>query len=264
MNRLPKILSLENISINYGSREIVHDVSFNINSGEILAIVGESGSGKSTLLKAIQHLLGRSGKITQGKILIEGRDLSTLDSESRRKLAGEFFGMIFQNSSESFCPIRKVGDQIFESVRAHCDWDRAEFMNRAEKILDRLDLDKSILDEYPFRLSGGMGQRAGILAAMILEPKILLADEPTSALDPQTQMHVAQKFLELRNQQNISILIVTHNLGLANFLADRILIMKDGCIIEEGSCDEIFKSPREIYTRDLIQAIPRFEYDLAS
>ena len=137
-------------------------------------------------------------------------------------------------------------------------------MNRAEKILDQLDLDKSILDEYPFRLSGGMGQRAGILAAMILEPKILLADEPTSALDPQTQMHVAQKFLELRNQQNISILIVTHNLGLANFLADRILIMKDGCIIEEGSCDEIFKSPREIYTRDLIQAIPRFEYDLAS
>ena len=216
-----EILKIENLCISYGETEIIHNVNFSVAQGKIFVIVGKSGLGKSTILKAVAGILG-AGKITGGKIFFEGREITNLQGEERRKIAGAGIGYIFQNSTASFCPVRTIGAQIFESVQAHKNWTEKEFISRAENIMQNINLEKTVLNEYPFRLSGGMGQRAGILAAMILEPKILLADEPTSALDPETQKSVIEEFLKLRERYGVAIVMVTHNLKVANDIADEI------------------------------------------
>ncbi|MBQ4404119.1 MAG: ABC transporter ATP-binding protein, partial [Selenomonadaceae bacterium] len=168
------ILTVEDLSVAYGKKRIVHDVNFSVKRGEILVIAGESGSGKSTILKAIGGLLGKGGAITDGQIFFDGQEITFLSDGQRRKISGEAIGFIFQNAGASFCPIRKIGEQIFEAVRAHRDWDKKFFRERAEDLMQKINLAPEVLDEYPFRLSGGMAQRAGILAATILEPKLLL------------------------------------------------------------------------------------------
>ena len=249
------ILSVKNLAVDYGKTNVVRNINFDLERGKILAIVGESGSGKSTVLKAISGLLGRAGKISAGQVIFDGRDITEIDDEERRKISGESIAMIFQNATASFCPIRKIGEQIYESVREHKDRSESEFIERAKVFMKNIDLDESILQEYPFRLSGGMGQRAGILAAMMLEPKLLLADEPTSALDTITQVGVVKELLKLRERQKISILIVTHHPGVARYISDYVLIMKDGNPVEFGTKDQIFDSPREEYTRELTEAV---------
>lgn len=219
------MLQVKNLCISYGAKEIVHSVNFSVARGEILVIVGESGSGKSTILKAIGGILGR-GKITDGQIFFYGADITNLDNDARRKLAGAEIGYIFQNATASFCPIRKIGEQIFEEVQAHKNWSREEFLQRAKIIMQNINLEENALEKYPFQLSGGMGQRAGILAAMILKPKILLADEPTSALDFETQESVIKEFLKLRKSYGVSIVMVTHNLEVAKFIADKIFVLR--------------------------------------
>ena len=247
------MLRLENLCIAYGKKNIVHDIIFSVGRGEILVIVGESGSGKSTILKAIGGIL-EGGKITGGQIFFNGTNITNLDNSARRKLAGAEIGYIFQNATASFCPIRKIGEQIFEAVQAHKNWNYEEFLNRAKVIMQNINLEETALEKYPFQLSGGMGQRAGILAAMILQPKILLADEPTSALDPETQASVVEEFLKLRERYGVSIVMVTHNLEVAKYIADKILILRNGKIIEFGTAEEIFNSPQENYTRELLSA----------
>ena len=249
-----KLLSVENISVAYGEKKILHDVSFSVKRGEILIIAGESGSGKSTILKAIGGLLEKGGTIIGGKIFFDGKEITSLSDGQRRKISGEAIGFIFQNAGASFCPIRTIGDQIFEAVRAHRDWDKKFFRERAIEFMRKINLKPEVLNEYPFRLSGGMAQRAGILAATILEPKLLLADEPTSALDILTQAGVVKELLKLRERQKISIVMVTHDLRIAKFMADKILIMKNGLTVEFGTREQIFNEPQEIYTRELIEA----------
>ena len=222
------LLSVKNLTVGYGDQIIVENISFDLPRGKILAIVGESGSGKSTVLKAINGLLGRNGRIIDGTITFDGRDITSLDDRQRRQLAGQSIATIFQNASSSFCPIRTVGDQIYEAVRAHTDWSKEMFQARATEIMKKINLREDVLDEYPFRLSGGMAQRAGILAAIILEPKLLLADEPTSALDTVTQAEVVRELLNLRRNFGLSIVIVTHHPGIANFIADKILVVRNG------------------------------------
>ena len=248
------ILAVEDLSAAYGEEKILHGINFSVKRGEILIIAGESGSGKSTILKAIGGLLGKGGKIIDGKIFFDGKDITHLSGGERRKISGEAIGMIFQNAGASFCPIRTIGDQIFESVRAHRAWDKKFFRERAIELLQKINLVPEVLEEYPFRLSGGMAQRAGILAATILEPKLLLADEPTSALDIVTQASVVKELLNLRGRQKISIVLVTHDLRIAKRMADKILIMRHGRQIEFGTREQIFNKPQEIYTRELIEA----------
>jgi len=250
------LLKVENVSVSYGRKEIVRSVSFELARGEILAIVGESGSGKSTILKAVQGLLGAGGMVSGGRICFEGRDITHLSGDERRKLAGEGMAMIFQNAGASFCPIRPIGDQIYEAVREHREESRGEFREKAKKIMESIHLDVSALEEYPFRLSGGMGQRAGILAAMLLEPKLLLADEPTSALDTVTQAGVVKELMGLREREGLSIVMVTHHMGVARHIADHILVMRKGAPVEYGAAEQIFLSPKEEYTRELIRAVP--------
>ena len=246
------ILSVKNLSVSYGEKKIIHDVNFSVRRGEILVIAGESGSGKSTILKAIDGLLGVGGRVV-GEITFDGKNITHLDGEARRKISGASIAMIFQNAGASFCPIRTIGAQIFESVEAHKDWTRENFLERAKKILKELNLDENILDEYPFKLSGGMAQRAGILAAMILDPKLILADEPTSALDVLTQSGVVKELLRIRADYGVSIVMVTHQLGIARRMADKVLIMRRGLPVEFGTKEEIFTAPKENYTRQLIQ-----------
>lgn len=248
------ILTVKSLAVAYGKKRIIHDVNFSVRHGEILIIAGESGSGKSTILKAIGGLLGKGGAIIDGQIFFDGKEITDLKDDERRKLSGDAIGFIFQNAGASFCPIRKIGEQIFESVKAHRDWTKEEFTDRAEDIMQKINLAPEVLNEYPFRLSGGMAQRAGILAATILEPKLLLADEPTSALDIVTQVGVVKELLNLRGRQKISIVLVTHDLRIARRMADKILIMKNGRQIEFGTREQIFNDPQEIYTQELLRA----------
>ncbi len=250
---------MKDLSIDYNKKTAVSNVNFELNRGEILAIVGESGSGKSTILKSINGLLGNAGRISSGQIIFDNRDITIIDDNERRKLSGEAIAMIFQNAGASFCPIRTIGEQIYESVQSHKNWTHSEFVERATKIMQNINLAESVLNEYPFRLSGGMGQRAGILAATILEPQLLLADEPTSALDTITQVSVVKELLKLRQQKNLSIIIVTHHIGIAYYMADKVLIMRRGQAVEFGTKQQIFESPKEIYTQELIKAVPKFE-----
>lgn len=251
---MSEILTVEDLVVAYGKKRIVHDVNFSVKRGEILIIAGESGSGKSTILRAIGGLLGKGGAIIDGQIFFDGREITILSDGERRKLAGDSIGFIFQNAGASFCPIRTIGDQIFESVKAHRDWSAEEFRVRAIELMTKINLAPEALDEYPFRLSGGMAQRAGILAATILEPKLLLADEPTSALDAVTQVGVVKELLNLRGRLGISIILVTHDLRIARRMADKILIMRQGTAVEFGTREQIFNAPQELYTQDLLKA----------
>ena len=248
------ILRVEDLVVAYGKKRIVHDVSFTLERGEILVIAGESGSGKSTILKSIGGLLGKGGAIIDGQIFFGEREITVLSAGERRRLSGDAIGFIFQNAGASFCPIRTIGDQIFESVRAHRDWTRQKFRERAIALMEKINLPPSTLEEYPFRLSGGMAQRAGILAATILEPQLLLADEPTSALDIVTQVGVVKELLNLRGRLGVSIIMVTHDLRIARRMADKILIMRQGTAVEFGTREQIFNEPRELNTRELIEA----------
>ncbi len=220
------ILAVKNLCIAYGEKEILHDINFTVAQGKIFVILGKSGAGKSTILKAVAGILG-TGKITGGQIFFNGKEITNLQGEERRKISGAGIGYIFQNATASFCPVRTIGAQIYESVQAHKNWSRAEFLTRAKNIIQNINLEESVLEKYPFQLSGGMGQRAGILAAMILEPQILLADEPTSALDPETQASVIEEFLKLRERYGVSIVMVTHNLKVANYIADEIFKLQN-------------------------------------
>ena len=249
------LLAVRNLAISYGKKQAVHGVNFCLHRGEILVLAGESGSGKSTILRAVMGILDAG--VCAGEILWEGMDVLRLAKDARRKLAGEEIAMVFQNAGASFCPVRTIGSQLYESVCAHRAWSYAEFRERAEALMAQMQLPRMVLDEYPFRLSGGMAQRAGIAAAMLLQPKLILADEPTSALDALTQVRVAKELMALRRRTGVAMLLVTHHMGLAYYMADRILVLRRGETVEQGAREEIFRHPKEAYTKELIAAVPR-------
>ena len=249
------LLAVRNLAVSYGEKQAVRGVNFCLHRGEILVLAGESGSGKSTILRAVMGILDAG--FCAGEILWEGTDVLQLAKDARRKLAGEEIAMVFQNAGASFCPVRTIGSQLYESVCAHRAWSYAEFRERAEALMVQMQLPREVLDEYPFRLSGGMAQRAGIAAAMLLQPKLILADEPTSALDALTQVRVAKELMALRRRTGVAMLLVTHHMGLAYYMANRILVLRRGETVEQGAREEIFRHPKEAYTKELIAAVPR-------
>ena len=249
------LLAVRNLTVSYGEKQAVRGVNFCLHRGKILVLAGESGSGKSTILRAVMGILDAG--FCAGEILWEGTDVLQLAKDARRKLAGEEIAMVFQNAGASFCPVRTIGSQLYESVCAHRAWSYDEFRERAEALMVQMQLPRAVLDEYPFRLSGGMAQRAGIAAAMLLQPKLILADEPTSALDALTQVRVAKELMALRRRTGVAMLLVTHHMGLAYHMADRILILRRGEMVEQGARKEIFRHPKEAYTKELIAAVPR-------
>ena len=236
------------MEVSFNGLPVTHDVSFTLHSGEILGIVGESGSGKSTLLKAAMGLLGNGGLVTRGDIWFRGRDLPDLKEKEMRKIRGAEIGMIFQDAGASLCPIRTIGDQIYESMIAHDTITREKAKEKALSLFEKLQFrnGQRIWDSYPFELSGGMNQRAGIAISMLMEPSVLLADEPTSALDVAVQKQVVQEMLHLRGIFGTAIMLVTHDIGVVSAMADTVLVLKDGHVM--GNMDRYNKCCRRLKT----------------
>ena len=253
------LLRYNHVDISYLGQPAIRDVSFSLRSGEILGIVGESGSGKSTLIKAAMGLLGSEGSITGGEICYRGRLLNRLPPREMRTLCGPELGYIFQSSGSAFCPIRTVGAQLFETMRAHGKITKADFEVQALELLGKLGFadGKRILASYPFELSGGMQQRIGIAAAMLLNPSALFADEPTSALDVTIQKQVVEEMLMVRETFGTAIVLVTHNLGVIGAMTDRVLVLENGRCVECGSTRQVLSQPRADYTKALLAAVPR-------
>lgn len=253
------LLKLQNIEISYDGEPMVTNVSLTMKPGEILGIVGESGSGKSTLIKAAMGLLDTSGSVNKGDIFYKGQNVLELGDEQLRTMRGPEMGMIFQNCGSALCPIRTIGDQLYETMEQHGYKDREAVKKRAEILFNKINLKDSerILDSYPFELSGGMNQRVGIVMAMILEPDLLFADEPTSALDVTVQAQVVREMMALRDEFGTGIAIVTHNIGVVSHMADQVAVMCKGKLIEYGNTRDVIDDPQEAYTRQLIQAVPQ-------
>ena len=253
------ILRYDHVDIAYNGFLAVKDVSFTVEPGEILGIVGESGCGKSTLIKAAMGLLGSAGMVTRGDIWYKGKNLPDLPPKELRKLNGPELGMIFQSAGSSFCPIRTIGTQLYETMTEHEKISKAEFLDRAMELLGKLGFEdgKRILGSYPFELSGGMQQRVGIAAAMLLNPSVLLADEPTSALDVSVQKQVVEEMLLVRETFGTAILLVAHNIGVIGAMADKVLVMKNGEAVEYGDTRQVLENPQAAYTRQLLYAVPR-------
>ena len=256
---MEELLRYNHVDISYLGQPVIRDVSFSLHSGEILGVVGESGSGKSTLIKAAMGLLGCEGQVTRGDIWFKGKNLPELPPKELRKLCGPELGYIFQSSGSAFCPIRTVGVQLFETMRAHGKITKADFEVQALELLSKLGFDsgKRILESYPFELSGGMQQRVGIAAAMLLNPSVLFADEPTSALDVTIQKQVVEEMLMVRETFGTAIVLVTHNLGVIGAMADRVLVLENGRCVEWGSTRQVLSQPRADYTKALLAAVPR-------
>lgn len=253
------LLQYDQVDITYNGIPAIQNVSFTLAPGEILGIVGESGSGKSTLIKAAMGLLGQEGMVTRGDIWYMRKNIPDLPAKELRLLNGPELGFIFQNAGSSFCPIRTVGAQLYETMKEHGKISRKDFKTQALDILEKLGFSdgERVLSSYPFELSGGMQQRVGIVAAMLLKPKILFADEPTSALDVSIQKQVVEEMLLIRQTFGTAIVLVAHNIGVIAAMADQVLVLKDGKTVEYGSAAHVLTAPEAEYTKDLLAAVPR-------
>ncbi|MBD8047556.1 ABC transporter ATP-binding protein [Clostridium faecium] len=248
----------ENVSIQYDGNIALSNFSLMMGNKEIVALVGESGSGKTSVIRGAMGLLSGKGEIVDGDILFEGKSLLNRTSKQWQEIRGKKISMIFQDSGAMLNPIRTIGSQFIEYICTHEDMNKKDAWEKGRLMLEKMGLSNSerIMKSYTFQLSGGMRQRVGIAMAMTFNPKLLLADEPTSALDVTTQAQIVKEMMDLRDHYDTSILIVTHNLGVAAYMADRILVMKDGKIIEEGKTEDVIRHPKDIYTRNLIDAVP--------
>lgn len=255
------LLDVQYVDISYGGKPVVQDLSLQMEPGEILGIVGESGSGKSTVLKAAMGLLGNSGAVTRGDIYYKGQNVTDRRENELRKLRGPEMGMIFQNTEASMCPIRTIEDQLYESVLEHEKISRKEIRDRALELFETMRFadGERVLKSYPFELSGGMNQRVGIMMAMVLNPCLLFADEPTSALDVTVQAQVVKEMMKMRETYGTTIAIVTHNIGVVEYMADKVAVMYQGKLVEYGRKEDVIRHPQEPYTKKLISAVLRLD-----
>ena len=252
------MLEIKNLAIQYADKKaVVENFSLSLEKGEIVAIVGESGSGKSTVLHAILGLLSNSGKIIAGDIIYNNTSLINKSLKDWAKLRGTAITMVSQDSGGALNPIRKIGSQYIEYIRTHEKISKQEAEKKAISFLEKVHLHnpKNVMESYPHQLSGGMKQRVGIAMALTFNPKIILADEPTSALDVTTQAEIVREFMELRDEFHTAIIIVTHNIGVAAYMADKIIVMQNGKIVDEGTRDEVINNPKSDYTKKLLSAI---------
>lgn len=253
------LLDVSDLSISYGARPIVHQVNLSLEAGKVIAIVGESGSGKTTVIRAILGCLPNEGRVTGGKIMFNGKDLLQNTPEEWRKISGRDITMVFQSSGSMLDPIQKIGKQFVEYIREHDDVTEKAAANQAMDMLRRMNLPNpdTVMDSFPFELSGGMSQRVGVAMGMIFHPKLLLADEPTSALDVTTQAQVVEEMMGICRDDHTAIIIVTHNLGVAVHMADEIIVMRNGHVVERGVSAQLISNPQDSYTRELLEAVPQ-------
>lgn len=248
------ILSVENLSVAYdqGENLVVDGVHFQLAVGKVLAIVGESGCGKTSLIRAIMGILPSSGRVTTGDILFD--NFSLLHAKKYKR--GKDISFVFQNSGAMLNPVVTIGQQFVEYIRVHEKMSKAQARALALESLKKVQLEDGarILDSYPFQLSGGMQQRVGIGMAITFQPKLILADEPTSALDVSTQIPVLDLFHQINQECATAMIIVTHNLGAAAYLADECMVMYQGKVVESNTMSQIIAHPQHPYTQKLLQA----------
>lgn len=252
------MLKLKDVTISYQNDLTVQNFHLDMKPGQIISLVGESGSGKTSVIRAVLGLLPGGGKVTSGSIIFEGNDLLSYTPEQWRKLRGSDISMIFQDSGAMMNPTRKIGSVFTEYILTHEKLSKREAWEKGVEILERMRLPSgdNIMHSYPFQLSGGMRQRVGIAMGMTYQPKLLLADEPTSALDVTTQAQIVRQMMQLRDDYHTGIIIVTHNLGVAAYMSDFIVVMKDGKIEEQGTREYILQESDNEYTRKLLEAVP--------
>ena len=242
-----------------GTVKAVDGVSFEIYPGETLGVVGESGCGKSVTSLSIMRLIeSPPGQIEEGEILFNGKDLTQLKQSQMRKIRGNDISMIFQEPMTSLNPVYTVGDQIMEAILIHKDVNKKQAREEAIDMLRKvgIPLPEQRVDEYPHQLSGGMRQRVMIAMALSCDPQLLIADEPTTALDVTIEAQILELMQELIDDFDMSVLLITHDLGVIGEMTDRVVVMYMGKIAEIGSAREIFYEPKHPYTENLIKAIP--------
>lgn len=236
----------------------VDHVSFHVDEGEFVCIVGESGCGKSVTSLSIMGLLARNGEVGSGKVMFGGENLLDMPDKELDRVRGNQITMIFQDPLTSLNPVFTVGSQITESIRVHMGLTKKEAEERAEALLGRVGMPdvKATMKKYPHTLSGGMRQRVMIAMALSCNPKLLIADEPTTALDVTIQAQIMKLLKELQEENDMAVILITHDIGLVAQMADRVLVMYAGQLIEEGPVKEIFKEPKHPYTQALLASIP--------
>lgn len=251
------LLSVQNLHVGY-TYDIVRNVSFDLKAGEILAIVGESGSGKSTLLKSLIGGYPGAGVVSKGRIIYRGKDIVKMNKKELSKIRGLDISMIFQSPGATLNPVRSIGSQFIETICFHTGLTCEEAYEQATAIMEKLGLrdPDRIMKGYAFQLSGGMKQRVSIAMALAMRPKILLADEPTSALDATVQKAVVKELMKLHHELGTAIVIVTHNITLSSYMADRIAVMYAGEMVEIGEKSMVINNPLHPYTQALIDSIP--------
>lgn len=242
----------------FGEVQAVGGVSFELNNGEVLGIVGESGSGKSVTMLSIMRLLDDNGKVKEGEVLFEGKDLVTMSEADMCQIRGDAIAMIFQDPMTCLNPLMTIGKQIMEPLRIHKNMSKEEAYNRAVELLNLVGIPspKSRMKQYPHEFSGGMRQRVMIAMALSCNPKLLIADEPTTALDVTIQAQILEIMKDIKNKLNTSIILITHDLGVVADICDKVNVMYGGVIVESGSVNDIYYRSRHPYTWGLMESVP--------
>ena len=258
-----KLLEIKDEKLSFftpaGEVKALNGVSFSMNEGEVLGIVGESGSGKSVTAYSIMGLTAYPGKLIGGTIYFNGHQIEKMSEKEMRKIRGNEVSIIFQDPMTSLNPVYTIGNQITEVIRLHTGKSKKEAYDRAKELLEFVGINEPTkrLKQYPHELSGGMRQRVMIAIALACEPKLLIADEPTTALDVTIQAQILELMQELRQKLGMSIIMITHDLGVVASMCERIAVMYAGHIVEYGTADEIFYEPKHEYTKGLINSIPK-------
>jgi peptide/nickel transport system ATP-binding protein/oligopeptide transport system ATP-binding protein len=259
------LLKVEDLRVSFATEEgvvkAVDGVSFDLNAGEILAIVGESGSGKSVTALTVMGLSRGPNARIDGSVRLEDKELVTLDEDELRSFRGERVAMVFQDPMTALNPVYKVGDQIVELIRTHREVSKAEARDQAVEALRSVGIPnpERRYDHYPHEFSGGMRQRAMIALALALEPDVLIADEPTTALDVTIQAQILALLTKLNAERGLSVILITHDLGVVAEVSDRALVMYAGRVVEEGTLDDIFYDPQHPYTWGLLGSLTRLD-----
>lgn len=260
--QMTPLLQIDNLKIAFiedkAHKVVTDNVSFSVNQAEILCIVGESGCGKSVTALSIMGLLPSNAKVVNGEVLFEGKDLLKLNEKELDQIRGNEISMVFQDVMNSLNPSFTIGNQIIETIRIHMGYDKKKARAYALELLDKVGLPdtEALLKKYPHMLSGGMRQRAMIAMALACNPKLIIADEPTTALDVTIQLQIMQLLLKLRDELKMSIILITHDIGVVAELADRVIVMYAGQFMEEAPVDTLFEKPVHPYTQALLEAIP--------
>jgi peptide/nickel transport system ATP-binding protein len=260
------LYSIRNMTVEYKTRagqvKAADSINLDIKRGEIIGLVGESGCGKSTLGKALMRMHDGPAKITSGELIFDGRDLMTLSAQQMTEIRGAEIGMVFQDPMTSLNPVQSIMDHLTETIMAHePDTNEKKAQERARELVEKLGIRRERLKEYPHQMSGGMRQRVMIALALALRAKLVIADEPTTSLDVIVEAKFLDLLKELQEEFGLTIILITHNIGVVAEICDRVAVMYAAKIVEVGTAEEVFANPKHPYTQGLLKSVPNIKLD---